>query len=538
MSSETAHLDTFARDNLPPKELWPKLQFRGDEFNYPRRLNCATELLDKLVQSGCADKPLIFFEDKVLTYGDILVEANRIAQVLVQDMGLRPGNRVLLRGPNNPDLVACWFGVLKAGGICVTTMPMLRSAELAFVVEKAQVSHCLCDHRFADDIEATKRIAPTLSQIVYFGQAGAGKLGQLCQAKSAAFDNVQTCAEDTALIAFTSGTTGKAKATMHFHRDVMVICDAFPRSILKPKASDIFLGTPPLAFTFGLGGLLLFPMRVGASTVLIEKPTPEALLQAIEKHAASISFTSPTMYRAMLEHLPKHDIKSLRKCVSAGETLPLATFDNWYKQTGLKIIDGIGSTEMLHIFISACEDEIHPGTTGKVLPGYEAQIFTQAGEPVAPGNVGLLAVRGPTGCRYLSDIDRQKEYVRDGWNFTGDAYSCDEQGYFKFHARADDMILSAGYNISGIEVENVLLTHPAVKECGVVGIPDEERGHIVKAFVVLHDPKQGDPALVKTLQDYVKEQIAPYKYPRAIDFCASLPRTDTGKLQRFALRKR
>ncbi len=538
MTSETAHVDLFAKENLPAKELWPEMLCSRPEFKYASRLNCASELLDKMASAGSADKPLLYFEDKVFSYGDILVQANKIAQVLVQDLGLKSGNRVLLRGPNNPNMVACWFAVLKAGGICVTTMPLLRSSELSYIVEKAHISHCLCDGRFADEIEATKKLLPRLNRVVYFGHTKHASLEALLAKKSDAFDNVETFAEDTALIAFTSGTTGKAKATMHFHRDVMAICDAFPRSILKADSSDIFFGTPPFAFTFGLGGLLLFPMRVGAASVLLEKPSPELLVQTVEKYKATVCFTSPTMYRAMLDFAPKYKIQSLRKCVSAGETLPLSTFESWQKATGLKIIDGIGATEMLHIFISAREDEIHPGTTGKVVPGYEAQVFGRDGKPVPPGTVGLLAVRGPTGCRYLSDIERQKEYVRNGWNFTGDAYTCDEQGYFKFHSRADDMIISAGYNISGIEVENVLLSHPAVKECAVVAAPDQERGHIVKAVVVLKDSTQNSEHMVKTLQDFVKKEIAPYKYPRAIEFRETLPRTDTGKLQRFQLRDR
>jgi 2-aminobenzoate-CoA ligase len=533
----SAHRDPFARDHLPPHELWPDLLLPpGSVFDYPARLNCAVELLDRTVEEFGADRVLFRADEGTQTYGEFRAEVNRIAHVLA-NMGVVPGNRVLLRGPNTPRLAACWFAVVKAGGICVTTMPLLRAYELTYTVEKARVSHALCDARFRDELDKTQGQTDLLGTVAYYHTDADDGLEARAAAKSDTFDAVDTAADDVVLIAFTSGTTGKAKATMHFHRDVLAICDAFPRSCLDVRPDDVFTGSPPLAFTFGLGGDLLFPMRFGAAATLIEKPSVETLLQTIDRHGATVCFTSPTAYRAMIPRLDAFDIGSLRTCVSAGEPLPASTFHAWHEATGIKIIDGIGSTEMLHIFISAPEDAIKPGTTGTPIPGYEAKVVDDDGNDVAPGTVGLLAVRGPTGCRYLDDEERQRAYVRDGWNYPGDAYLVDEDGYFHYQARADDMIITAGYNVSGLQVESALLKHAAVGECGVIGVPDEERGQLVKAFIVLRDgyPASGD--LAKELQDFVKGEIAPYKYPRAVEFVEALPRTQTGKLQRFRLRE-
>ena len=533
----SAHVDRFARDNLPRRALWPVLDFTTlPALAYPARLNCAVELLDRMAERH-PERPCIRFPGGAWSYGELRERADRIAHVLVEEGGLVPGGRVLLRGPNNAMLAACWFAVLKAGGICVTTMPLLRARELAFIGEKAQVSLSLVDRRCAADFLHAQEGTPTLSRVLWYGE-GEDSLESLASRKPRTFRAVDTAADDVALIAFTSGTTGQAKGTMHFHRDVLAICDCFPPAVLRASADDVFCGSPPLAFTFGLGGLLLFPMRIGASTLLLEQATPPFLVKAIQDHRVSVCFTAPTAYRAMLPMLPHHDVSSLRKCVSAGETLPLATFEAWKQATGISIIDGIGTTEMLHIFISASDDEIRPGSTGKVVPGYRAKLVDDEGNEVPPGQVGRLAVQGPTGCRYLANEERQRAYVHDGWNLTGDSYRLDEDGYFWYQARSDDMIVSAGYNISGPEVENVLLEHPAVQECGVVGVPDAERGHVVKAFIVVRQGHRADAALVKALQDFVKAEIAPYKYPRAIEFVDALPRTETGKLQRYRLRER
>jgi 2-aminobenzoate-CoA ligase len=539
MSVGSAHVDTFAHDNLPPRDQWPVMSFDLPELQYPDRLNCGVELLDRMVGQGHGDRPCILAPGTSWTYADLKDRADRIARVLVEDLGVVPGNRVMLRAANNPMMVACWFAVMKAGAIAVATMPLLRAGELAVVADKAQVTVALCDARLADEMEEARRRAPVIGRIVYFnGDADApGSLEARMAAKAGGFVNVDTAADDVCMIAFTSGTTGTPKGTMHFHRDVLAICDTFSRHVLKPQSDDIFCGSPPLAFTFGLGGLVTFPLRVGAATLLLEKATPEALLDGIAAHRATICFTAPTAYRAMLGLLKDRDISSLRKCVSAGEALPLPTWQAFRDATGIEIIDGIGSTEMLHIFISASGPDIRPGSTGRPVPGYSACILDEEGRPVPPGTVGRLAVRGPTGCRYLAD-DRQRNYVQDGWNLTGDAYKMDEDGYFWYQARTDDMIVSAGYNIAGPEVERALLAHADVAECAVIGAPDPDRGQIVKAFVVLR-PGVGDgPEKVKELQDFVKREIAPYKYPRAIEFVDALPRTESGKVQRFRLREK
>jgi 2-aminobenzoate-CoA ligase len=534
----TAHRDTFARDNLPPKELWPRMDFSTlpELAAYPDRLNCAAELLDRAIERGWGGRTAFYYGGAKWTYADLQRKADAAARVLVEDMGLVPGNRVLLRGPNNPMMAACWFAVMKAGGIAVATMPLLRAAELTKVVDKARVTHALCDARLVEELDRARGACPDLAQVALFQTDMSDGLEARAANKPGEFANVETAAEDTALIAFTSGTTGEPKGTMHFHRDVLAACDCFPMSTLRASPDDLFTGSPPLAFTFGLGGLLLFPLRIGAATLLLEKASPDVLSAAIGEHGATVLFTAPTSYRAMAMQAAKPDLSSLRKCVSAGEPLPAATRALWREATGIEIIDGIGATEMLHIFISHDESNAKPGATGKPIPGYRACVMDDEGRPLPPGQVGKLAVMGPTGCRYLADA-RQTNYVRDGWNYTGDAYLVDEEGYFVYQARTDDMIVSAGYNIAGPEVEAVMLAHPAVAECAVVASPDEERGMIVKAFVVLKAGHTPDPGLVKPLQDHVKSQIAPYKYPRAIEFVESLPRTETGKLQRFQLRR-
>jgi 2-aminobenzoate-CoA ligase len=532
----SAHIDTFARDNLPPQVLQPEFIFTLPELRYPDRLNAAVELLDHAIEHGSGDRVCIITPSETLTYAQLSERVNRIANVLVNDLGLVPGNRVLLRSANNAMMVASYFGVLKAGGVVVATMPLLRAKEISYAITKAKIAFALCDVRLTEEMEKAKPFAPELQKAIYWG-GGANSLESL-MAKPGyeTFAACNTAADDVCLIAFTSGTTGQPKGTMHFHRDLLAVCDSYGKHVLRPKNTDRFIGSPPLAFTFGLGGLVLFPMRVGASTILLERTPPDELLKAIEQHRATVCFTAPTAYRAMLAQLQDRDIASLRKCVSAGEALPKATWDAWHEATGIKILDGIGSTEMLHIFIGSPEETLRPGATGKPVPGYEAKILDEEGNEAAANTAGRLAVRGPTGCRYLAD-ERQKKYVERGWNITGDTYLCDDDGYFWYQARSDDMIVSAGYNIAGPEVEAVLLTHEAVAECGVVGAPCPDRGQIVKAYVVLRAGFSGDATLTKALQEFVKAEVAPYKYPRAIEFVAGLPKTDTGKLQRFRLRE-
>jgi len=543
MAEATAHVDTFCADHLPPPELLPVCDWTGiPELAYPARLNCAVELLDKTVANGSGEKPVFITPSGNWSYQQLMEVSNRIANTLVDELGVVPGNRVLLRGPNNPMLAACWFGVLKAGGVVVCTMPLLRERELRYLADKAEIKLALTDGRFADECEDAFLTRADGSErngarVVSFNSEAESSLESMASEQPPEFSSCDTAAEDIAIIAFTSGTTGEGKGTMHSHRDIMSITDCFPRYVLKPEGNDLFCGSPPLAFTYALGGLLLFPMRFGASSLLLEQATPPNLVKAIEKYRPTVCFTAPTAYRAMCGMLAEHDVSSLRKCVSAGETLPLSVFESWYEATGLRIIDGIGATEMLHIFISAAGDDIRPGATGKVVPGYTARILDGDGDDAPVGCVGRLAVRGPTGCRYLDNVEQQRKYVHDGWNLTGDSYKVDADGYFWYQARTDDMIISGGYNISGPEVENVLLEHPAVLECAVVGEPDEERGHVVKAVIVLKPGQNGSDTLVKEVQDFVKARIAPYKYPRRVEFADALPRTATGKLQRYRLRE-
>ena len=532
----SAHIDTFANDHLPPTEQQPVFLFNLPELQFPTQLNCATELLDRHIEAGRGDRLCIRAVGVSWTYADLQEKANRIANVLVKNMGLVSGNRVLLHAPNTPMMAACWFAVIKAGGIAVATMPLLRAKELTAIVNKAEITHALCDAHLADEVQKTALQCPVLRQILHFNYDGPDSLEAAMERQPATFDNVATAADDTCLIAFTSGTTGIPKATLHFHRDVMAICNCWPRHVLRPSPDDVFIGSPPLAFTFGLGGLLLFPMSVGASTVLLEKAGPSQLLEGIETFGATVLFTAPTSYRTLAARGIDIRKTALRRCISAGEALPVSTRTLWREATGMALIDGIGATEMLHIFISADEAHARPGATGTVVPGYEARVVDDQGQPVPPGTIGKLVVRGPTGCRYLSD-ERQSSYVRDGWNITGDAYLMDADGYFFYQARTDDMIISAGYNIASPEVEEALMLHPAVAECAVVGEPDEERGYIVKAFVALRTGHEPNESMVKTLQDFVKNAIAPYKYPRVIAFVGALPRTQTGKLQRFKLRE-
>jgi 2-aminobenzoate-CoA ligase len=540
----SAHVDTFARDNLPPQEQWPVFLLDNPDVTYPARLNCATELLDRTVEAGHRDRPAIWSEvdgqPHATTYGELLALVNRSAHVLVEDMGLQPGNRVLLRGPNTLQMAVAFLAALKAGLVVVPTMPLLRAKELKQVIDKARVSAALCDVRLTDELRrcsdaSDEFFCPDLKQVCVFHDDSAGSLETLAAGKPADFIACDTASDDVCLIAFTSGTTGAPKGCMHFHRDVLAMCDLFPRHVLKPSAEDVFCGTPPLAFTFGLGGMLCFPLRVGASTVLIERLTPETLLQTVERYRTTIIFTAPTFYRQMAPLLPRFDMTSLKKTVSAGEALPDSTRTLWRDASGIEMIDGIGGTELIHIFISAAGNEVRQNAIGRAVPGYVVQVVDDEMKPVPRGTIGKLAVRGPTGCHYLAD-PRQQKFVRDGWNLPGDSVYMDDDGYIFYQARADDMIVSAGYNISGPEVESALMQHEAVAECGVIGVADEMRGQIVKAFVVLRAPYQPDDKLVAELQDFVKNTVAPYKYPRVIEFIDALPRTETGKLKRFALR--
>jgi 2-aminobenzoate-CoA ligase len=530
---EPASVDSFARDNLPPRDQWPDLLLEG--LNYPERLNCITPLLDDHVTMGHGPRPCLKSLTETWTYADLQERVNRIANVLTRQLGMIPGNRVLLRAPNTPMMVAAYLAVIKAGGIAVATMPLLRAGELGAIIDKARVTLALCDHRLLADLEATRQSRKTL-RIIPMGGASTTDLLHLMPHEPATFTACNTSADDVCLIAFTSGTTGEPKGTMHFHRDMLATCDTYGAHVLRARADDVFIGSAPLAFTFGLGAAVLFPLRVGASSILLEHTAPNQMLDATRTLRPTVCFTAPTAYRAMLAQIQPNDIASLRICVSAGETLPKPTWDAWHAATGIAIMDGIGSTEMLHIFIGAPIEKIKPGATGIPVPGYQAKLIDETGNDLPRGSTGRLAVRGPTGCRYLADL-RQTHYVQNGWNITGDIYHQDTDGYFWFEARSDDMIVSSGYNISGPEVEVALLTHPAVAECAVVAAPDAARGMIVKAYVVLRDPIAAGPELAQNLQDHVKAEIAPYKYPRSIEFVASLPRTGTGKLQRFVLRQ-
>ena len=540
--SPSAHLDTFCRDRLPPQDQWPEFRFDLPELNYPERLNCAAELLDATAARDGADRPCLRSAGRngagltgpaeAWSYGETVHRTNQLARVLTEDFGLLPGNRVLLRGPNNPWLAAAWLAVIKAGGVAVTTMALLRPREIATIVGLTEPSLALCDHRFAADLVAG---APGLTALIYGGE-GPSDLTARCAAKDGTFIAVDTAADDVAMLASTSGTTGQPKVAMHFHRDVLASADSFSQHLIKPHRDDVFTGTPPLGFTYGLGGLLLFPLRAGASTLLIERATPAELADAIAAHGVTVLSTAPTAYRAMLAAGKAPALKNLQRCVSAGEHLPKSVWEEFREATGLAIIDGIGSTEMLHIFVAAADREIRPGSTGKAVPGYRATILDENGEEVPDGEPGRLAVQGPTGCRYLSD-ERQRNYVQHGWNLTGDTYVRDADGYFWYRARSDDMIISAGYNIAGPEVEEALLGHPDVLEVAVIGAPDLGRGMVVQAYVVLREGAAAGAAKVTELQEFTKSSIAPYKYPRVIEFVPELPKTISGKTQRYRLRQ-
>ncbi|NBN62576.1 AMP-binding protein [Pannonibacter tanglangensis] len=533
----SAHVDTFTRDNLPPAEMWPDILLDG--FDYPDYINVGVELTDRLVEKGLGDHIALIGNGRQRTYKELTDWTNRIAHALVEDYGVKPGNRILIRSANNPAMVACWLAATKAGAVVVNTMPMLRAGELAKIVEKAEISLALCDTRLMDELVACAKESTHLKKVIGFDGTAShdAELDRVALSKPVRFEAVKTGRDDVALLGFTSGTTGVPKATMHFHRDILVIADGYAREVLGVTPEDVFVGSPPLAFTFGLGGLAVFPLRFGAAAALLETASPPNLIEIIQKYRATVCFTAPTAYRVMLKAMEEGaDLSSLRAAVSAGETLPAPVYEEWMAKTGKPMLDGIGATEMLHIFISNRFGDSHPACTGKPVTGYEARIVDESGTELKRGEVGRLAVRGPTGCRYLAD-HRQAGYVQNGWNITGDAFWQDEDGYFHFAARNDDMIVSAGYNIAGPEVEAALLSHDDVLECAVIGAADEERGQIVEAHVVLAAGVEPDAATVKRLQDHVKAVIAPYKYPRRILFTDALPKTQTGKIQRFRLRE-
>ncbi len=536
MLGPSAHIDSFARDNLPPPEQWP--EFILDDFEYAEHVNVAVELTDCMVEQGCGDRTALIGNGRRRTYKELSDWTNRLAHTLIEDYGVQPGNRVLIRSANNPAMVACWLAATKAGAVVVNTMPMIRAGELAKIVDKAEVKLALCDTRVTDELVACAKDSKHLEKVVGFdGTANHdAELDRAALNKPVQFSAVQTRRDDVALLGFTSGTTGEPKATMHFHRDLLIIADGYAQEVLGVTPDDVFVGSPPLAFTFGLGGLAIFPLRFGATATLLEDASPLNMVDIIQTYKATISFTAPTAYRAMLAAMEEGaDLSSLRLAVSAGETLPAPVFEEWTAKTGKPILDGIGTTELLHIFISNRLGEAAPATTGRPVTGYIARVVDEEMNEKPRGEVGKLAVRGPTGCRYLND-ERQKDYVKDGWNITGDAFFQDDDGLFHFAARADDMIISSGYNIAGPEVEAALLAHADVVECAVVGAPDQERSQIVQAHVVLAEGVSPDEECVKRLQDHVKATIAPYKYPRSIKFSNALPKTQTGKIQRFRLR--
>ncbi|UKA58383.1 AMP-binding protein [Arthrobacter sp. FW306-2-2C-D06B] len=531
----SAHVDTFTRDHLPPAGTWPTLEFTLPELQYPATLNAAAALIDDAVANHGAGRPALRTPDgAVWTYGELQQRANQVAQVLTEDLAVVPGNRVMLRGPNNPWIVAAWLGVLKAGAVVVTTMPMLRSSEVGTLISLTRPTVAISDHRFMDEL-LTAVGEDTI--VLSYGSDDAGDLASRCAAKSGEFAAVPTSADDVALLGPTSGTTGTPKITMHFHRDILANADTFARHILQPTADDVFAGSPPLAFTFGLGGLVVFPLRFGASSLLTERATPVELAESAAAAGATILFTAPTAYRAILKEGRGSLLRKLRVAVSAGEHLPKETWEAVQAATGLRLVNGIGATELLHVFISASGDDIRPGTTGRAVPGYRAAILDDEGLELGPGQLGRLAVIGPTGCRYLDD-PRQANYVVNGWNVTGDTFTKDEDGYFTYQARSDNMIVSSGYNIGAPEVETAIDLHPDVVENAVIGRPDEARGSVVCAFIVLSEGVRGDDAKRKEIQDFVKRTIAPYKYPRDIRFVDELPRNPSGKLQHFKLRDR
>ena len=536
MLGPSAHIDTFTRDNLPAEDQQP--DFLLDGFDYPERLNAGVELTDAMVAKGFGDQTALIGNGRRRTYKELSDWTNRLAYALVDNLGVKPGNRVLIRSANNPAMVACWLAATKVGAVVVNTMPMLRAGELTAIVDKAQISHALCDTRLMDEMALCAKTSETLKTVVGFDGTSNhdAELDRLALEKPVLFDSIETGRDDVALLGFTSGTTGTPKATMHFHRDLLIIADGYARDVLGVTPDDVFVGSPPLAFTFGLGGLAVFPLRFGAAATLLENASPPNMIEIIEKYKATVCFTAPTAYRAMLAAMEDGaDLSSLRAAVSAGETLPAPVYNDWIEKTGKPMLDGIGATEMLHIFVSNRFDDHAPACTGKPVTGYEVKVIDPDGAEVPHNAPGRLAVRGPTGCRYLAD-DRQAAYVLDGWNITGDSFSMDESGALHFIARNDDMIVSSGYNIAGPEVEAALLSHPAVAECAVVGAPDAERGSIVEAHVVLSDGHGPSEAVAKALQDHVKATIAPFKYPRRIMFCDGLPKTQTGKIQRFMLR--
>jgi 2-aminobenzoate-CoA ligase len=534
----TAHVDTFTRDHLPPSDQWPDLLLDRPEFQYPERLNVAVELTDRMVEKGFGDQVALIGNGRQRTYKELADWTNRLAHALAEDFGVKPGNRVLIRSGNNPAMVAVWLAVTKAGAVAVNTMPLLRAGELSTIVDKAEIGLALCDSRIADELVAAGKGSRFLRSVICFDGTSNhdAELDRVALNKPVRFEAVRTGRDDVALLGFTSGTTGEPKATVHFHRDLLIIADGYAKEVLRLTPQDVFVGSPPLAFTFGLGGLAIFPLRFGATAALLENASPANMIDIIETYKATISFTSPTAYRAMMAAMDEGaDLSSLRMAISAGETLPAPVFEDWTRKTGKPILDGIGTTELLHIFISNRLGDAAPGATGRPVAGYEARIVDDDTKEVPDGTIGHLAVRGPTGCRYLAD-GRQTTYVRDGWNVTGDDFVRDQDGAFHFVARADDMIISAGYNIAGPEVEAALLSHADVAECAVIGAPDVERGQIVQAHVVLKEGAASDEACVKRLQDHVKAKIAPYKYPRSVRFVSVLPRTQTGKIQRFKLK--
>ncbi len=539
MSEPSAHIDQFILNGLPPKSIWPEMDYSvlPELSEYPKRMNVAGILLDNSVKKGWSTKPAIHFDGQTWNYGQLLSKANQIANILVSECGVIPGERVILRSGNHPLLIAAWFAVLKVGAIAISSMPVLRERELAYMIEKAEIQIAISDFKLRADLEAAGSKSRTIRKILYFG-GGKDPLETQMERQLETFKNIDTAADDPAIIGFTSGSTGTPKGTIHFHRDLIAVADTFIKHVVKIKSSDIVCGSPQIAFLYGLCAYIPDTMRFGASTVLLERGTPEKLLETIQKYRATVCFSTPSGYKLMLDHLDHYDTSSLRLCVAGGEPLAPAVFREWQHKTDVAIINGLGISELLHIFISASGKDIKPGTIGKAIPGFQVRIVNENFRDTRPGEIGQMIVKGPNGCRYLNDEDRQKRYIRDGWNLTGDLCVKDEDGYISYEARTDDMIMTAGYNVSGLEVEAVLLEHKSVREVAVVGKPDKDRGQIVKAFIELRDKNGASEKLALELQNFVKSQISAFKYPREIEFVDQLPHTATGKIQRGALRQK
>ncbi len=533
----------------PPRELWPRFGLDFPEAReWPAKLNIAEVLVDDNLKRG--DKPAILYEDRQIKYRELQLMINKFGNAL-KVLDVKPYDRVMLRLPNIPEFIVSSLAVQKLGAVSVPTFTLLKAKELSYIASDCEAKVLITTPSLLEDVEKAKGELKTIRHIVL-----ADAKPSEVEAPYIAFDYlmddfkeatglepVRVDQDEVTLLLYTSGTTGPPKGCIHTHRHYLAVADCYAKNVLQAREDDVWGGPPTMAFAYGHTGLICNPLRHGATTSLVGSGRfePASMFQLIEKHGISVFYGVPTAYRTMvaLKHeRGKYDFSSLRVCVTAGEPCPPSLYYTIKEFFGCEVLEHMGCTELFNGFISTRFGQVKPGSMGLAVPGYDVRILGDDGNEVKTGEVGHLAVAGPIGIRYWKLPEKQAESVRNGWNHTGDMAYKDEEGFFWFASRSDDIIKTAAYRVSPHEVEEALIKHGAVAEAGVIGVPDLERGQIIKAFIVLKPDHKPSSRLEEELRVFVKDQIAPYKAPKEVEFVKELPKTETGKIRRAELKRK